>query len=74
LQYHRQLFSATENPILSLAAFLGSAVDPKVAAASAKAAIEQLEETKKGDGEGIFPAGSTMEKAAATVFLNILIL
>lgn len=65
LQYHRQLFSSAENPALSLAAFLGSSVDPKVAAASAKAAIAQLETEKNTDGT--FPSGSSMEKAAASV-------
>ncbi|KAL3901985.1 MAG: hypothetical protein SGCHY_000166 [Lobulomycetales sp.] len=64
LQYHRQLFSSAENPALSLAAFLGSSVDPKVAAASAKAAIAQLETEKNTDGT--FPSGSSMEKAAAS--------
>jgi hypothetical protein len=54
--------------VLSLAAFLGSAVDPKVAEASAKAAIEALEGMKTGGGDGIFPAGSSMEKAAASVY------
>ncbi|KAJ3223670.1 hypothetical protein HK099_000845 [Clydaea vesicula] len=42
LQYHRQFFSASDNPVLSLAAFLGSAVNPKVAMAAAKSAIDQL--------------------------------
>ncbi|KAI9103259.1 chromatin remodelling factor-like protein [Phlyctochytrium arcticum] len=43
LQFHRTPFSAADNPILSLTAFLASVVEPKVAAAAAKAAIEQLQ-------------------------------
>ncbi|KAI9009521.1 SWIRM domain-containing protein [Gaertneriomyces semiglobifer] len=43
LQYHRVPFSAADNPVLSLTAFLAGVVDPKVAQAAAKAAIEELE-------------------------------
>jgi len=62
LQYHNQLFSSSENPVLSLAAFLGSAVDPGVASAAAKAAIDAL---PHANGEGMFASGSAMEKSAA---------
>lgn len=59
---HIPITSASDNPIVSLAAFIASGVNPKVALASAKAAISQLET----DQEYLFPADSTLEKAAAT--------
>ncbi|KND05025.1 uncharacterized protein SPPG_00704 [Spizellomyces punctatus DAOM BR117] len=43
LQFHRVPFSAADNPVLSLTAFLASVVDPKVAAAASRAAAEELE-------------------------------
>lgn len=46
LQYHRVPFSAADNPVLSLTAFLAAVVDPKVAAAAAKAAVQELENEK----------------------------
>ncbi|KAJ3174927.1 hypothetical protein HDU87_006593 [Geranomyces variabilis] len=42
LQYQRIPFSAADNPVLSLTAFLASVVDPKVASAAAKAAVQEL--------------------------------
>ncbi|KAI8592520.1 SWIRM domain-containing protein [Geranomyces variabilis] len=42
LQFQRIPFSAADNPVLSLTAFLASVVDPKVASAAAKAAVQEL--------------------------------
>ncbi|KAJ3001688.1 hypothetical protein HKX48_002763, partial [Thoreauomyces humboldtii] len=42
LQYQRIPFSAADNPVLSLTAFLASVVHPKVAAAAANAAVEEV--------------------------------
>lgn len=52
-------FSATENPVMSLVAFLASSVNPGVASAAAKAAISELQ---KSESVG----KSSVEKAAAT--------
>ncbi|GAA5889301.1 hypothetical protein JCM6882_000700 [Rhodosporidiobolus microsporus] len=43
LQYAKLPFSKTDNPVLSVVAFLASAVDKKVAAKAAGEAIEELE-------------------------------
>ncbi|KAJ3160435.1 hypothetical protein HDU86_000769 [Geranomyces michiganensis] len=43
LQFQRVPFSAADNPVLSLTAFLASVVDPKVASAAAKAAVQELQ-------------------------------
>ncbi|KXS12659.1 SWIRM-domain-containing protein [Gonapodya prolifera JEL478] len=42
LQYAQMPFSAGDNPVLSLVAYLASSVEPKVAAAAAKAAVAAL--------------------------------
>ncbi|KAI8820763.1 SWIRM domain-containing protein [Fimicolochytrium jonesii] len=47
LQYHRIPLSAVDNPVLSLTAFLASVVDPQVASAAAKAAVQEVQ--KKGN-------------------------
>lgn len=44
LKYNRIPFSGADNPVLSLAAFLASVVDPNVAKAAAKAAVDQLKQ------------------------------
>ncbi|KAJ8323818.1 SWI/SNF and RSC complex subunit Ssr2 [Batrachochytrium dendrobatidis] len=45
LQYARVPFSAADNPVLSLAAFLAAVVPPNVAAAAAESAIRKFEQT-----------------------------
>ncbi|GAA6015051.1 hypothetical protein JCM10207_008713 [Rhodosporidiobolus poonsookiae] len=47
LQYARLPFSKTDNPVMSVVAFLASAVDKKVAAKAAGEAIEELERSLK---------------------------
>ncbi|KAI8920760.1 SWIRM domain-containing protein [Powellomyces hirtus] len=56
LQFHRIPFSAADNPVLSLTAFLASVVDPKVAAAAAKAAVDELRGVSKKEQEAELPA------------------
>lgn len=58
-QYARLPFSQADNPVLSVLAFLASAVSPGVAAAASKAAIEEL---AKKDGE---EKGEDIQAAAA---------
>ncbi|KAI8908566.1 SWIRM domain-containing protein [Gorgonomyces haynaldii] len=63
LQFQKVPFSVADNPVLSLASFLASVVDPKVASAAAEAAVSQvkgkpLSPTKKGE----------LEKAGAAAF------
>lgn len=42
LQYNRIPFTQTDNPVMSVVAFLASIVNPKVAAAAAKSSIEEM--------------------------------
>ena len=72
LQYHRVPVSPTDNPILTLTAFLASVVPPKVAEEAAKAAISQLQSSKQQDTIPDQVNGNTdsnkhvLEKAGAT--------
>ncbi|KAJ3280223.1 hypothetical protein HK104_000821 [Borealophlyctis nickersoniae] len=50
LQYHRVPFTAADNPVLSLTAFLASVVPPDVAAAAAKGAVQKLGGLKEEGG------------------------
>ncbi|KAF9108010.1 hypothetical protein BGX27_008501, partial [Mortierella sp. AM989] len=51
LQYHRIPFSQADNPVMSVVAFLASVVNPSVAAAAAKNAIKELEQSKSSTGD-----------------------
>ncbi|KAL9555199.1 hypothetical protein MBANPS3_002472 [Mucor bainieri] len=54
LEHQRTPFSQADNPVMSILAFLASAVDPKVASAAADAAIacqEQQQAKKRGQSE-----------------------
>ncbi|EPB86892.1 hypothetical protein HMPREF1544_06318 [Mucor circinelloides 1006PhL] len=54
LEHKRTPFSQADNPVMSILAFLASAVDPKVASAAADAAIacqEQQQAKKRGQNE-----------------------
>jgi SWI/SNF related-matrix-associated actin-dependent regulator of chromatin subfamily C len=67
LQYQRLPFSQTDNPVMSVVAFLASAVNPGVAAAAAQSALKHLtasEEGKSSNPEDTIQQ-STVEKAAA---------
>ncbi|GAA5869089.1 hypothetical protein JCM8547_008694 [Rhodosporidiobolus lusitaniae] len=76
LQYAKVPFSKTDNPVLSVVAFLAGAVDKKVAAKAAGEAIEELErslqekaakgkevegEKKQDGGEAVKVDGDAME-------------
>ncbi|KAF9930621.1 hypothetical protein FBU30_000247 [Linnemannia zychae] len=58
LQYHRIPFSQADNPVMSVVAFLASVVNPGVAAAAAKSALNELAQAKKAV-EGIQPANES---------------
>ncbi|KAH6581941.1 hypothetical protein BASA61_008829 [Batrachochytrium salamandrivorans] len=62
LQYARVPFSAADNPILSLAAFLAAVVPPKVAAAAAKSAVRELEGNTGEKGETVDNSDKTLAK------------
>ncbi|KAG0055628.1 hypothetical protein BGZ83_007928 [Gryganskiella cystojenkinii] len=47
LQYHRAPFSESDNPVMSVVAFLASVVNPGVAAAAAQSALRELALAKK---------------------------
>ncbi|KAF9113987.1 hypothetical protein BGX27_000380 [Mortierella sp. AM989] len=47
LQYHRAPFSESDNPVMSVVAFLASVVNPGVAAAAAQSALKELALAKK---------------------------
>ncbi|CAO3573275.1 unnamed protein product [Mortierella alpina] len=58
LRYHKAPFSETDNPVMSVVAFLASVVNPGVAAAAAQSALKELALAKK-------KAQAAIEKAAA---------
>ncbi|KAK3825737.1 MAG: hypothetical protein J3Q66DRAFT_328476 [Benniella sp.] len=47
LQYHKAPFSESDNPVMSVVAFLASVVNPGVAAAAAQSALKELALAKK---------------------------
>ncbi|KAF9439150.1 hypothetical protein BGZ76_010743 [Entomortierella beljakovae] len=51
LQYHRAPFSESDNPVMSVVAFLASVVNPGVAAAAAQSALKELALAKKNAQE-----------------------
>ncbi|KAG0205966.1 hypothetical protein BGX28_002516 [Mortierella sp. GBA30] len=53
LQYHRAPFSESDNPVMSVVAFLASVVNPGVAAAAAQSALKELALAKKKAQESI---------------------
>ncbi|KAF9961564.1 hypothetical protein BGZ72_003170 [Mortierella alpina] len=57
LRYHKAPFSETDNPVMSVVAFLASVVNPGVAAAAAQSALKELALAKK-------KAQAAIEKAA----------
>lgn len=65
LQYHRIPFSPSDNPILTLTAFLAAVVPPKVASEAAKAAISQLEKGKTENSNILEKAGASALGSAA---------
>ncbi|CAG8477002.1 4416_t:CDS:2 [Acaulospora morrowiae] len=76
LQYQRIPFSQADNPVMSVVAFLASVVNPGVAAAAAKSALKQLEETKKSthkdvkDTNGV-NSGENAETAVSTPMADV---
>lgn len=58
LRYHKTPFSETDNPVMSVVAFLASVVNPGVAAAAAQSALKELALAKK-------KAQAAIEKATA---------
>ncbi|GAA5832703.1 hypothetical protein JCM11251_005727 [Rhodosporidiobolus azoricus] len=61
LQYAKLPFSKTDNPVLSVVAFLAAAVDKKVAAKAAGEAIEELEKNLKEKAAKAKEAPSAVE-------------
>ncbi|KAI8985842.1 SWIRM domain-containing protein [Pilobolus umbonatus] len=53
LEHKRTPFSQADNPVMSILAFLASAVDPKVASAAADAAIACQEQIKRKKGQDL---------------------
>ncbi|KNE55898.1 hypothetical protein AMAG_01762 [Allomyces macrogynus ATCC 38327] len=69
LQFHRNAFNDVENPILSLVAFLSSAVSPHVAKAVTEAARASAGPTRGGQAstDVLVPATAGGENAAAAM-------
>jgi SWI/SNF related-matrix-associated actin-dependent regulator of chromatin subfamily C len=65
LQYHRIPFSPSDNPILTLTAFLAAVVPANVASEAAKAAISQLENGKPENSNVLEKAGASALGSAA---------
>ncbi|KAI7862563.1 hypothetical protein BDF14DRAFT_1735863 [Spinellus fusiger] len=72
IEHQRTPFSQADNPVMSILAFLASAVDPQVATAAAEAAIECQEHiitpskrTLSDKGKETKKAKTSIEKAAA---------
>ncbi|ORY86771.1 hypothetical protein BCR37DRAFT_376011 [Protomyces lactucae-debilis] len=61
LQYARAPYSQAENPVMSVVAFLASAIRPTVAAASAQSAIDQLVKDLQAKTKKEQANGSTMD-------------
>ncbi|XP_061598629.1 SWI/SNF complex subunit SMARCC1b isoform X2 [Cololabis saira] len=55
-------FSQSENPVMSTVAFLASVVDPRVASAAAKAALEEFSKVQEEAGDKASEVSSQSEK------------
>ncbi|KAI7831082.1 SWIRM domain-containing protein [Gamsiella multidivaricata] len=63
LQYHKAPFSESDNPVMSVVAFLASVVNPGVAAAAAQSALRELALARK-NAQASEESGETAEEAA----------
>ncbi|KAG0353708.1 hypothetical protein BGZ54_002090 [Gamsiella multidivaricata] len=66
LQYHKAPFSESDNPVMSVVAFLASVVNPGVAAAAAQSALRELALARK-NAQASEESGETAEEAAEEV-------
>ncbi|KAF9985875.1 hypothetical protein BGZ75_002454 [Mortierella antarctica] len=64
LRYHKAPFSETDNPVMSVVAFLASVVNPGVAAAAAQSALKELALAKKKAQAAIDKATEGSEERA----------
>ncbi|KAM9738158.1 SWI/SNF complex subunit SMARCC1b [Menidia menidia] len=55
-------FSQSENPVMSTVAFLASVVDPRVASAAAKAALEEFSKVQEESVDKVSEASNQLEK------------
>ncbi|XP_071776234.1 SWI/SNF complex subunit SMARCC1b [Centroberyx gerrardi] len=62
LAYQPVPFSQSENPVMSTVAFLASVVDPRVASAAAKAALEEFSRVQEESVEKLSEASNQPEK------------
>ncbi|XP_071373478.1 SWI/SNF complex subunit SMARCC1b [Centroberyx affinis] len=62
LAYQPVPFSQSENPVMSTVAFLASVVDPRVASAAAKAALEEFSRVQEESVEKVSEASNQPEK------------
>ncbi|KAM3858385.1 SWI/SNF complex subunit SMARCC1b [Diretmus argenteus] len=62
LAYQPVPFSQSENPVMSTVAFLASVVDPRVASAAAKAALEEFSQVQEESVEKLSEASNQPEK------------
>ncbi|XP_044191657.1 SWI/SNF complex subunit SMARCC1b isoform X1 [Thunnus albacares] len=65
LAYQPVPFSQSENPVMSTVAFLASVVDPRVASAAAKAALEEFSKVQEESVDKVFETSSQSEKTEA---------
>ncbi|XP_056153888.1 SWI/SNF complex subunit SMARCC1b [Lampris incognitus] len=66
LAYQPVPFSQSENPVMSTVAFLASVVDPRVASAAAKAALEEFSRVQEESIEKIPAESNQAEKTEST--------
>ncbi|XP_053189819.1 SWI/SNF complex subunit SMARCC1b [Scomber japonicus] len=62
LAYQPVPFSQSENPVMSTVAFLASVVDPRVASAAAKAALEEFSKVQEESIDKVFEISNQPEK------------
>ncbi|XP_041867430.1 SWI/SNF complex subunit SMARCC1-like [Melanotaenia boesemani] len=62
LAYQPVPFSQSENPVMSTVAFLASVVDPRVASAAAKAALEEFSKVQEESVDKVSDSSSQSEK------------
>ncbi|XP_069031807.1 SWI/SNF complex subunit SMARCC1b isoform X1 [Embiotoca jacksoni] len=62
LAYQPVPFSQSENPVMSTVAFLASVVDPRVASAAAKAALEEFSQVQEDSGDKASEMSNQLEK------------
>ncbi|TIB93778.1 SWIRM-domain-containing protein [Wallemia mellicola] len=65
LAYGKFPFSQSDNPVMSVVAFLASIVNPSVASAAAKASVSEITKDESEEKMDVEPARNTVEKAAS---------